>query len=115
MGFVSISIDKYIKKHLASNPFENKQDLKNRLNSALADYKNGVKCSCGNDIWVIGSATVGNSCYTCITGESHPEGDYEIDLVVVKCQSKNGRRHINDIDPTKIAGIFDDNGYEINT
>jgi hypothetical protein len=115
MGFVPISIDKYIKKHLDSNRSENEKDLRKRLNSALIDYKNGVKCSCGNDIWVIGSASVGNSCFTCITGESQPDNDYEIDSAIVKSGNKKGLRHIDDIDPTKIAGFFDDDGYEINT
>jgi hypothetical protein len=115
MGFVPISIDKYIKKHLDSNRSENEKDLRKRLNSALTDYKNGVKCSCGNDIWVIGSASVGNSCFTCITGESQPNNDYEIDSAIVKSGNKKGQRHIDDIDPTKITGFFDDDGYEINT
>lgn len=115
MGFVPISIDKYIKKHLESNPFDNEKDLRERLKFALSDYKNGVKCSCGNDIWVIGSAAVGNSCFTCITGESYPTDDYEIDFALKKSENKKGRRHIDEIDPTKIAGFFDDDGYEINT
>jgi len=115
MGFVPISIDKYIKKHLDSNRSENEKDLRKRLNSALTDYKNGVKCSCGNDIWVIGSASVGNSCFTCITGESQPNNDCEIDSATVKSGNKKGQRHIDDIDPTKIAGFFDDDGNEINT
>ena len=88
MGFISISIDKYIKKHLDSNPSENEIDLKKRLNSALEDYKNGVKCSCGNDIWVIGSASVGNSCFTCVTGESIPDDDYEISSAINKRKFK---------------------------
>ena len=115
MGFKSISIDNYVKKHLESNPTKNEKDLRKRLNSALSDYQKGVKCSCGNDIWVIGSASVGNGCFTCITGESHPTGDYEIDTAIKKRESIKGRRHINEIDPTKIAGFFDDDGYEINT
>jgi hypothetical protein len=114
MGFVPITIDKYIKKHLENNPSANEKDLRKRLNSAWADYKNGVKCSCGNEIWVIGSASVGNSCFTCITGESQPDNDYEIDSVIHKTLNKKGRKHINDMDPTKIAGFFDDDGYEIN-
>ena len=84
MGFKKISIDSYIKLHLKSNPSENKTNLEERLKSALKDYKNGVKCSCGNDIWVIGSAVVGNSCFTCITGESMPTDDYEIDTATRK-------------------------------
>jgi len=91
MGFVAISIDKYIKMHLDSNPSENEKELRERLNSALTDYKNGVKCSCGNDIWVIGSASVGNSCFTCITGESQPESDYEIDSAIKKRENKKDK------------------------
>ncbi len=115
MGFVPISIDEYIKLHLKNNPSENEKDLRRRINSALADYKKGVKCSCGNDIWVIGSASVGNACFTCITGESYPEDDFEIESALKKSEGKKGRRHIDEIDKTQIAGIFDDDGYEINT
>ncbi len=114
MGFVPTSTDKYVAMHLENNPSENELDLRKRLKSALIDYDNGVKCSCGNDIWVIGSASVGNSCFTCITGESYPTDDYEIDSAIKKRENKKGRRHINDIDPTQIAGFFDDDGYEIN-
>ncbi len=115
MGFVAISIDKYIKKHLESNPSENEKDLRKRLISALKDYKNGMKCSCGNDIWVIGSASVGNSCFTCITGESQPDKDYEIDSAIKKRKNRKGQRHIDTMDKTQIHGFFDDDGYEINT
>lgn len=113
MGFIPISIDKYVKIYLKSNPSEKEKDVREFLKSALADYHNGVKCSCGNDLWVIGSAAVGNGCFTCITGESHPTGDYEIDSAIKKRENKKGRRHIDDMDPSKIAGIFDDDGYEI--
>lgn len=115
MGFIPISINEYIKKHLKSNPDKNEADLRKRLNEALSDYKKGLKCQCGNDIWVIGSASVGNSCFTCITGERYPTDDYEIDSAIVKSEIKKGRRHIDEMDPTKIAGFFDDDGYEINT
>ncbi len=113
MGFVPISIDDYVAKHLANNPEENEDDLRRRLKKALNNFKNGVKCSCGNDLWVIGSASAGNACFTCITGESYPTEDYEIDSALRKYEDKKGRRHIDDMDPTKIAGIFDDDGYEI--
>lgn len=115
MGFVPISIDKYIKKHLDNNPSENKKDLRKRINSALTDYQKGVKCACGNDIWVIGSASVGNSCFTCITRESYSIDDYEIDSAIKKRENKKGERHIDDINPSKIHGFFDDDGYEINS
>ncbi len=115
MGFIPITINSYIKKHLKNNPGENEKDLRKRLNSALADYKKGIRCSCGNDIWVIGSASVGNSCFTCITGESYPTDDYEIESAIKKRENTKGRRHIDEIPPNKIAGFFDDDGYEINT
>ena len=113
MAFVPISIDKYVKLHMKSNPSENEKILRVRLEAALYAYKKGTKCHCGNDIWVIDSAQAGNSCFTCITGESHPTGDYEIDTALNKTDSK-GRKHIDDMDVTKIAGIFTDDGYEIN-
>jgi hypothetical protein len=115
MGFKRISIDKYIKLHLKNNPTENKVDLESRLKNALKDYQEGVKCSCGNDIWVIGSASVGNSCFTCITGESMPIDDYEIHSAIIKRENKKGQRHIDEIKPTEIHGFFDDDGYEINS
>lgn len=111
MAFVPISIDAFVKKHLEVNPKENPKDLRKQLNRALAAYKSRVKCSCGNDIWVVGSAFVGNSCFTCITGEDEPTGDYEINSAIKK--REKGLRHIDDMDPTKIAGFFDDDGYEI--
>ena len=95
MGFIPISINAYIKKHLENNPSENEKDLRKRLNSALSDYNKRIKCSCGNDIWVIGSASVGNSCFSCITGESYPIDDYEIDLAIKKTKNIKGRRHID--------------------
>ena len=112
MKFSPISIEEYVKKHLKNNPSENGKDLRKRLQTALADYKRGVKCSCGNDIWVIGAATVGNSCFTCITGESDPNNDYEIESLIKKNKTA-GRRHIDEIRPAQIAGFFDNDGYEI--
>jgi predicted Zn-ribbon and HTH transcriptional regulator len=115
MGFVPITIDKYLSLHFKKNPADNEADLRKRLLSALNDHKNGIKCSCGNDIWIIGSVFVGNACFTCITGEAYPTEDYEIDSAITKKENKKGRRHIDDIEPTKIAGFFDDAGYEINS
>lgn len=114
MGFKKISIEKYVILHLKSNPSDNKVDLEKRLKNALKDYKNGLKCSCGNDIWVIGSAAVGNSCFTCITGESEPTDDYEIDSAITKRGNRKDQRRIDKIKPSEIHGFFDDDGYEIN-
>ena len=113
MAFKPISIDAYIKEHLKNNPTENELDLRNRLNAALTDYENKIKCSCGNDIWVIGSASLGNSCFTCITGESFPIEDYEIESAIIKRASFTRGRHIDEIPPSEINGFFDDDGYEV--
>ena len=84
IGFKPISINNYIKIHLKNNPSENRVKIKEHIGIALTDYQKGVKCACGNAIWVIGSASTGNSCFTCITGESYPTDDYEIDAAIKK-------------------------------
>ena len=114
MGFKPISFDNYIKMYLKNNPSESGRDLLKKLNTALADYNNGKKCFCGNDIWVIGSASLGNGCFTCLTGENNPDDDYEIDSALTKRENKKGKRHIDEMEPDKISGYFDDDGYEIN-
>ena len=115
MGFVPISIDKYVALHLKNNPSTNEKELRTQLNKALTSYKKGIKCSCGNTIWVVGSAIVGNRCYTCITGDSFPENDLEIDIAINKNNNIIERRHIDNIDKTKISSFFDDDGFEINS
>jgi hypothetical protein len=111
--FIPISIDKYVKIQLKKNPSENEKVLRLRLEVTIEAYQKGIKCSCGKDIWVIGSASNGNSCFSCITGKRHPAGDYEIDSAIEK-RDKYGRRHIDEMDPRKINGMFNDDGYEIN-
>lgn len=108
-----ISIDQYLKNHLRKNPNDNETKLKMRIDAALDYYKSGLKCPCGNDIWIVGSTTSPFGCFSCITGKDHPRGDYEIDAALDK-KDKYGRRHIDEMDPQKITGIFDDDGYEIN-
>lgn len=115
MEFKRISIADYIKLHAKNNPSVDKVELKKRLQKALVDYKNGVTCSCGDDIWVIGSASVGNSCFTCITGETLTSDHYEIESAINKQRAAKRGRHISEINPHEINGIFDDDGYEINT
>ena len=107
-----ISIDKFVKIHLKKNPNENEKILRVRIEAALEDYKNGVKCQCGKDIWIVGSASAPFACFSCISGKAHPLGDFEIDSALDK-RDKYGRRNIDEMDPGKISGIFDDDGYEI--
>jgi hypothetical protein len=77
--FVPISIQDYVRLHLASNSGVDRDDLIARLRSALEAVRAGARCECGERAWVIGSAEVGMSCFTCITGEAMPDDDYEID------------------------------------
>jgi hypothetical protein len=114
MGFTGITIEKYLRIYLKSNPDANLNNIRSELNRALDDYNNCVKCECGNDIWVIGSAIVGNKCFTCITGEANPDHDYEIDQALIKRNSIRTGRKISEIEPDKIAGYFDDDGNEKN-
>jgi hypothetical protein len=79
LGFTPIGIEDYIQRQLKSNSDTSRKEIETGLRSALADYKAGVKCDCGNPIWVIGSAVMGNACFTCITGEAMPDRDFEID------------------------------------
>lgn len=51
--------------------------LRIKLESAIEAYKNDRKCSCENDIRVVGSACDGFKCFQCITGKKRPAGDYE--------------------------------------
>lgn len=77
-SFVPISIEEYVQEHCAGNRGTDRRDLVERLRSALTKARAGERCDCGNRIWVVGSALAGLSCFTCITGETYPSGDYEI-------------------------------------
>lgn len=110
--WIPITIDDYVKVHLKKNPNENEKVLRVRIEAALDDYNNGVKCQCGKDIWIVGSASSPFGCFSCISGRDFPAGDYEIDGALDK-REKDGRRNINLMDPRTINGMFDDDGFEI--
>ncbi len=78
-GFTPIKLNKFVDKYIQSNPGTSRKEITTGLKATLRDYKSGVKCDCGNPIWVIGSAVTGNACFTCVTGEAMPDSDYEID------------------------------------
>lgn len=79
-GFTPISFYAYVDLHMKSNPKDMaREEVVSLLQSASTAHKNGAKCHCGNPIWVIGSAFVGNACFTCITGGAYPDSGYEID------------------------------------
>ncbi len=78
MPFVPIDIEKYVELHVRQNPDEDPDGLRARLIGALSAWKAGETCACGNPIWVVGSATAGHACFTCITLEAAPDDDYEV-------------------------------------
>jgi hypothetical protein len=82
MGFVPISLEHYIKKHMKNNPDENEAQVRKCLEGCIQDALAGARCHCGEPIWVIGSAFAGHACFTCMTGEGWPDKDYEIDKVL---------------------------------
>ena len=82
MSFVPIRLEEYVKRHLKANPGENAAEFRSQLRQCVADAKAGAQCQCGAPIWAIGSAVAGQACFTCITGESSPDADYEIDEVL---------------------------------
>ena len=77
-GFIPISMQEYVEAHLRSNPGTDRNDLEKRLRHAMDAHERGVRCQCGEEIWIIGSAEVGLSCFKCITGAAIPDDDYEI-------------------------------------
>jgi len=81
--FTPIGLNDYIAIYLQSNTDSNSVDIRTRLEYVIAAYQEGKHCSCGAKIWAVGSAEVGLSCFTCITGEKYPNDDYEIDIVSV--------------------------------
>lgn len=80
-GFMPISIAKYIPLHMKGNPGKQRATLETAHRESLAAAERGECCECGEPIWVLGSAIVRRGCFTYITGESHPEDDYEITAV----------------------------------
>jgi hypothetical protein len=92
LKFVPISLKKYARLHVKSNPGEKESEVTARLQRALKDYQAGVRCSCGEPIWVIGSSEAGNMCFTCITGEAIPDSDYEIEEACDKAHAPGSRK-----------------------
>ena len=81
-GFLPIGIREYATLHAKANRDENPSELLARLRSCVSDALQGARCQCGAPIWVVGSVSAGYACFTCITGESFPSEDYEIDEVL---------------------------------
>ena len=62
MGFKPISIEGYVRLHVKANRGENPAEITAALQGALKRYRKGARCgTCGDLIWVIGSAVVGDT------------------------------------------------------
>lgn len=92
MTFVPISIADHVRKHCMANRGANEKEQTDRLNAMLERYNAGERCSCGNPIWVIGSAETGLMCFPCITGEADPSDDYEIAAACDKQNAPDARK-----------------------
>ena len=88
MPFVPIALVDYLSKVGSRNPGFDRVDAEKRLRAALADFNAGVRCQCGATIWVIGSAEVGNACFSCITGEASAGSDYELAEACFHCATR---------------------------
>ena len=78
--FTAIALNDYVERHLRANPEVSREDITARLEFAMAAHRAGIRCSCGAEVWIVGSADAGLSCFTCITGEAHPSDDFEITI-----------------------------------
>ena len=99
MGFVPIKLEDYVRKHIKGNRGDDAREVTARLREALAAYRAGAKCAtCGQPIWVIGSAELGNTCFTCATLEADPSEDYEIAEACCKPEVPHPRPNTGDED-----------------
>ena len=81
-GFTPISKEAFVESYLKNNPGDSREEIESAVERSLDFYRKGKKCTCGNPIWVVGSAVTGAACFTCITGEAKPDDDYEIEEAI---------------------------------
>ena len=78
-GFVPVRLNQFVKQYLRNNKDADGDVVRAAVEDAIAAWRQGVRCACGNPLWVAGSAVAGYGCFTCITGSAEPDGDPEID------------------------------------
>jgi hypothetical protein len=78
-GFVPVRLNQFVKQYLRNNKDADGDAVRAAVEDALAAWRQGVRCACGNPLWVAGSAVAGYGCFRCITGSAEPDGDPEID------------------------------------
>ena len=79
-GFVPVRLNQFVNQYLRNNKDAQGDSVRVAVEDALAAWRQGVRCACGNPLWVAGSAVAGYGCFTCITGSAEPDGDPEIDV-----------------------------------
>ena len=77
-GFVPVTLDRFVAQYVKKNKAVDGETVRTAVDDALAARRQGVRCACGNPLWVAGSAVAGYGCFTCITGSAEPNGDPEI-------------------------------------
>ncbi len=77
-GFKPIGFTEYVDLFLRANPNDERAEVEMRLREAIAAHSRGERCDCGEAIWIVGSAEAGLGCFACITGDTKPDDDYEI-------------------------------------
>ena len=97
-GFTSIRLEDYVELHLRANPDAKRAEVIARLEDAIDAYQKDIRCQCGAQIWIIGSAKAGLACFTCITGEAVPDSDYEI---AVNPNDAAAKQHAGSAAPVK--------------
>lgn len=78
-GFVPVRVNQFVQQYLRNNKDADGDAVRAAVEDALAAWRQGVRCACGNPLWVAGSAVAGYGCFACITGSAEPDGDPEID------------------------------------
>jgi hypothetical protein len=77
-NFIPVSVKKFVRQYMQNNKDADADTIRVAVEDALAAKQQGVRCACGNPLWVAGSAVAGYGCFTCISGSAEPDGDPEI-------------------------------------
>lgn len=79
-GFTPIKLHDYVELYLQANPGTVRAEVVQQLESTIRAVRTGARCQCGAQIWIIGSAQTRLGCFRCITGQTAPYHDYEINV-----------------------------------
>ncbi|MBC2744930.1 MAG: hypothetical protein HGJ93_18375 [Desulfosarcina sp.] len=77
-GFIPVRLNQFVEQYLRKNKDADGDTVRAAVEDALAAWRHGVRCACGNPLWVAGSAVAGYGCFTCITGSYDPLYEEEI-------------------------------------